>query len=245
MNSIPINVSAEFYGSTVGKVNAQIMGSSCEAINSEMLDKYGTLDSAVFMGLGDGSLLERIGPRFAKVTVVEASDVLVENARQRFAHLLGLQLINAYFEAFEVMSEEKVSCILGNHILEHVNDPIEVLRKSRDWLLPEGIAIFTVPNATSLHRRIGLELGMLSDVAGPSEQDKIIGHQRVYDMGRLRADIVKSGYTIATMGGFNLKLVSQAQMAGWSDSLHEAIYRVSRECPPELCSNLYVVCRPI
>jgi len=194
--------------------------------------------------LGDGALLERIGSRFRKVIVVEASDILLEEARRRFTHLRGLHLVNAYFEAYHTNPEDRVSCILGNHILEHVEDPIEVLRKSRDWLLPEGIAIFTVPNATSLHRRIGVCLGMLMDVASPSDQDRVIGHQRVYDAARLGADIVGAGYTIVEMGAFNLKLVSQAQMAEWSDALHEAIYVVSRECPPDICSNLYVVCRP-
>src|ERR1017187_9677978 len=239
MSSTPINVSAAFYGSKIGKVNAQIMGSSCAAINREMLEKYGVFDSAVFMGLGDGALLERIGPRFTKVIVVEASNILVKEAQRRFTHLPGLHFVNAYFEAYHTKPQDRVSCILGNHILEHVDDPIEVLRKSRDWLLPQGIAVFTVPNATSLHRRIGMKLGMLIDVASPSDQDRVIGHQRVYDAARLRADIVKAGYTIIEMGGFNLKLVSQAQMAGWSDALHDAIYMVSRECPAELCSNLY------
>jgi SAM-dependent methyltransferase len=243
MTANPINLSAQFYGSAIGKVNAQIMGNTCATLNIEMLEKYGHFDSAICMGLGDGTLVERIGPRFDKLTVVEASDLLVAQVRQRFVAIRGLQLVNAYFEDYQPTSEHKVSCILGNHILEHVNDPVEVLRKSLRWLKPDGISVFTVPNAMSLHRRIGVQLGMLGRVSDLSDQDRVIGHQRVYDTARLRADIVEAGYAVVEEGGFNLKLVSQAQMVGWPESLHEAVYRVSRECPAELCSNIYLVCR--
>jgi SAM-dependent methyltransferase len=244
MAAIPINESATFYGSKIGRVNAQIMGASCANINRELLEKFGESDSAIFMGLGDGTLVERIAPRFKRSLVVEASDLLVDEARTRFANIAGLKVISSFFESFETSPAEKVSCVLGNHVLEHVDEPVHVLRKTQEWLSPRGIAIFTVPNATSLHRRIGVELGMLSSVSAPSEQDRVIGHQRVYDMERLHADVTNAGYVVAEAGGFNLKLVSQAQMVDWPDGLHEAIYRVSRQCPPEMCSNIYVVVRP-
>lgn len=243
MSSNPINTSAQFYGTAIGKVNAQIIGNSCAAMNLEMLDKHGRFDSAVFMGLGDGSLLEQIGQKFGQLTVLEASDLLVKQAQVRFAGMRGVQIVKTYFEAYQPADDCKVSCILGNHVLEHLDDPIEVLRKSLAWLQPAGIAIFTVPNATSLHRRIGVHMGMLKQVSDLSEQDHVVGHQRVYDAVRLRHDVLAAGYAVIEEGGFNLKLVSQAQMVSWPASLHEAIYRVSRECPPELCSNLFVVCQ--
>jgi hypothetical protein len=96
----------------------------------------------------------------------------------------------------------------------------------------------------SLHRRIGVRLGLLGAVHDLSEQDKVVGHQRVYDARMLEADVVAGGYAVVEAGGFNLKLVSQAQMVDWPESLHDAVYQVSRECPADLCSNLYVVCRP-
>jgi hypothetical protein len=85
---------------------------------------------------------------------------------------------------------------------------------------------------------------MLENVSAPSDQDRAVGHQRVYDMERLQADVSMAGYNVDEAGGFNLKLVSQAQMVGWPDALHEAIYQVSRRCPHEMCSNIYVVVRP-
>jgi trans-aconitate methyltransferase len=244
MKTDPINTSAQFYGSTIGKVNEQSIVNTCAMLNIEMVEKHSRFDSAIFMGLGEGSLLERIGPRFEKIVVVEASDLLIAQAQKRFAGLRGMHLVNSYFEKYEPVRKHKVSCILGNHVLEHLNDPVEVLRKSLGWLSADGISIFTVPNATSLHRRIGVEMGVLQKNNELSQQDKLVGHQRVYDRPGLRADVIAGGYAVIEEGGFNLKLVSQAQMVDWPEALHAAIYRVSRECPAELCSNLYVVCRP-
>ena len=245
MNTDSINTSAQFYGSPIGKVNEQSIVNTCAMLNMEMVGKYGQFDSAIFMGLGEGSLLERMGPRFEACFVVEASDFLIARARERFAGLRGMHLINSYFENYEPAHGQEASFILGNHVLEHLTDPVDVLRKTLRWLKPNGIAIFTVPNATSIHRRIGVHLGVLQKDSALSEQDKVVGHQRVYDSARLRADVIAGGYTVVEEGGFNLKLVSQAQMIDWPEALHAAIYRVSRECPADLCSNLYVVCRPL
>ena len=244
MDPNTINKSAQFYGSAIGMVNAQIIGNSCTAINLEMLEKHGSFDSAIFLGLGDGHLLENIGPRFKSLIVIEASDVLLTQARVRFSSLPALQLVNSYFEAYEPTPGQKVTCILGNHVLEHLDEPVSVLRKTRSWLRSDGVAIFTVPSATSLHRRIGVQLGMLKRISDLSEQDLVVGHQRVYSAVQLQADIRAAGYQLVEAGGFNIKLVSQAQMLSWPESLHEAVYKVSRECPADICSNLYVVCRP-
>ena len=52
-----INTSAQFYGTTIGKVNEQSIVNTCAMLNIEMVEKYSRFDSAIFMGLGEGSLL--------------------------------------------------------------------------------------------------------------------------------------------------------------------------------------------
>lgn len=244
MNAKNLNESAKFYDTDIGKVNAQIIGNSCAMLNMEMLTKYSRFDSTILLGIGDGSLLEQILSKFKEVTVVEGSDRLVNEAKQRFASYAGLQFVNEHFENFQPASGKKVSSILGNHVLEHLEKPVDVIDQSRKWLQSDGIAIFTVPSATSLHRRIGVELGILNQINDLSDQDQLVGHMRVYDANQLKVDVLNGGYSLVEEGGFNLKLVSQAQMADWPAELHDAIYRISRRCPEEMCSNLYVVCRP-
>jgi len=95
MSSNAINLSAGFYSTDIGKVNEQSIVSACAALNLAMIEKRGRFDSAILIGLGEGSLLERIGPRFDEVIVVEDSDLLVSQAREGSAGLRSLQLVTS------------------------------------------------------------------------------------------------------------------------------------------------------
>lgn len=244
MSQRNLEENASFYQSEVGQVNERSVVNACAKLNLEMIEKYKGGRSAVFLGLGEGGLLDHMASRFQSSIAVEASAKLVTEARDRFAGLKGLEVVQSFFEDYELAPDKRVDCLLGNHVLEHLDDPVAMLKRSLNWLDSDGLAVFTVPNATSLHRRIGAVLGSIEHTNDLSVQDKVVGHRRVYDMPALRNDIVAGGYTVIEEGGFNVKLVSQQQMIGWPAELHDAIYKVSRECPPDLCSNIYIVCRP-
>jgi len=49
-----------------------------------------------------------------------------------------------------------------------------------------------VPNANSLHRKIGKELGILKELTSFSDGDKKLKHKRVYTKKTLENDIKKS-----------------------------------------------------
>lgn len=195
-------------------------------------------EHVIEMGYGDGAVVEAIKDKVGKVTVVEGDKKLVEQTKKSHK---DVTIVHSLFEEFE--AKDKADLVLGNHVLEHVNQPQVVLERTKQWLKPNGIALFSVPNATSLHRRIGVRMGLLGSIYDLNEQDKRVGHQRIYDEQSFLRDLKKSGFKIKKFGGFNLKLVSQKQMKDWSDELLQAIYEVSLQCPAELCSNLYAICR--
>jgi len=168
---------------------------------------------------------------------------LYDSAVEKYQSYPHIICHHSYFELFDLTPQKQVDIILGNHVLEHVDNPVEVLSRSKNWLKNTGYAIFSVPNANSLHRKIGVKLNLLNTVYDLNDQDRLVGHQRVYDQEALLQDVISAGYKIIEVGGFNLKLVSQKQMKDWSQDLIRAIFEVSRECPPDICSNLYVVCK--
>jgi 2-polyprenyl-3-methyl-5-hydroxy-6-metoxy-1,4-benzoquinol methylase len=235
--------SANFYSSKLGEINSKIVTGSCLKLNVKLLSEFNCDHSILVLGYGDGELLNGIIDRYKDVTLVEGSKNLVEVARNRFKNYAELTIINQYFEEFELEKDRKVNAILANHVLEHLDDPISLLRHSKSWLKHEGIALFTVPNASSLHRRIGAELNILTSMYDLSDQDKVVGHKRVYNIKQLREDLKSGGFDIISEGGFNLKLVSQKQMTEWSQDLHNAIYKISLHCPVDICSNLYTLCK--
>ena len=233
---------SEFYNTHEGLTNAKILQESTAQLNDELIHKYGMNGTCLVMGFGDGWLVEHFKNRFSRMIVIEGSKSLSDLAIEKYRDFPHIECHHSYFESFELPKEDLVDVVLGNHVLEHVDNPVDVLVKSKSWLNETGCAFFSVPNADSLHRRIGVELKMLKTRYDLNDQDKRLGHQRVYDNKSLLRDVNSAGYNIVEIGGFNLKLVSQKQMEDWSQELLQAIFKISRECSPEICSNLYVVC---
>lgn len=231
-----------FYNTPEGIINAKIIPETVAMLSDELIRKYGSNGTSLIMGYGDGWLVEYFKDRFLRMVVIEGAESLFDSAAEKYQDYPNIECYHSYFELFELAKKDRVDVILGNHVLEHVDNPVEVLVRSKSWLKESGYAIFSVPNADSLHRRVGIELKMLKNRYDLNDQDKQLGHQRVYDKKSLLRDANSAGYNILEIGGFNLKLVSQKQMEGWSQELLQAIFKISRECSPDICSNLYIVC---
>lgn len=234
----------DFYSTPEGAVNAMIIAKNSATLSDELIRKYGHYGTGLIMGYGDGWLIEYFRNKFSRLLIVEGSETLAASAARKYHNYPHITCHHSYFESFELPMSQQADIILANHVLEHVDNPIEVLLKAKSWLKDTGRAIFSVPNADSLHRRIGVKMKMLKTRFDLNDQDRLVGHKRVYDQTSLSRDIIKGGYKIIELGGFNLKLVSQKQMKDWSEELIQAIFEVSRECPRDMCSNLYAVCQP-
>ena len=229
-----LDASAPASSADAGRLAADFLGHYTEQWQAP----WCTGEQALQLGLGNGRLARRLAHRFGRLTVVEGSAALAAAFTDPPANC---RVVSALFEDFA--PERPVDRILGNHILEHVADPVAVLRRTRGWLAPGGRALFTVPNAGSLHRRIGVELGLLQQPGELNEQDLRLGHRRVYTAGAFRADLEAAGYGVEELRGYLLKVVSNAQMKGWPRDLLDAMYRVSLTLPTEYCANLAAVCR--
>jgi len=195
--------------------------------------------SILNLGLGNGktSLI------FNELVI---SQVVVEGSREilkKFSFSSEkTKFIESYFENFN--TGEKFDVILANHVLEHVNDPVGLMKtKFHEWLKDDGIAFITVPNAKSIHRLIGKQMRMLESEYDLNSSDIKGGHQRVYDSDTLRKQITEANLEVVEIGGYNIKMVSLAQMKDWNQDLLDAIFEVSKQMPPEICANIWVKVR--
>lgn len=205
----------------------------------ELAKKYAKGKRILNLGLGNGLISKALDNHVIKQVVVEGSKTIIEKFSFKSQNSI---FVESYFENF--VTEEKFDVILANHVLEHVEDPIWLMRhKFTQWLDENGIIFVTVPNASSIHRLIGKHMGLLKSEYDLNESDVRAGHKRVYDMARLAKDILDAGLEIVDCGGYNLKLVSLKQMHDWSQELLDAIFEVSKKVPPEICSNLWVKIR--
>jgi 2-polyprenyl-3-methyl-5-hydroxy-6-metoxy-1,4-benzoquinol methylase len=191
------------------------------------------------MGPADGEMTRFIKDDFKKLTVVDASDEYVQAAKKLGKNISGH---TALFEEFE--PKEKYDTIVMSHVLEHVHDPVQVLERAKSWLAPGGRIIAVVPNADSMHRRLGVKLGMLQAETDLNDQDIEIGHRRVYTREALDRDILATGLQSITKGGIFLKLLSNTQMLTFEDDkLIDAMFELGKDFP-QYCSEMYAVCVP-
>ena len=80
------------------------------------------------MGYGDGETVFQCGSLFSNIRVIEASEKLVKEAKDKInLENLGHIKVSCNFEDYHI--NKPVDLILGNHILEHVDDQ-KVLIKS-------------------------------------------------------------------------------------------------------------------
>lgn len=189
------------------------------------------------MGPADGEMTRFISRDFRSLDVVDASSKYVKAAEKLSQNIAGH---TALFEEFR--PQKNYDTIIMAHVLEHVSDPALVLEIASKWLKPNGRIIIVVPNADSLHRRLGVKLGLLDKMNQLNDQDLKIGHRRVYDPEYLEHDIKKAKLNVINKGGVFLKLLSNAQMMSFDDDkLVDGMFELGKDFP-QLCSEIFAVC---
>ncbi|MGL4553481.1 MAG: class I SAM-dependent methyltransferase [Gemmataceae bacterium] len=128
-------------------------------------------------------------------------------------------------------------------LLEHVEDPVGLLRRAASWLAPGGSVFVIVPNARSLHRQVGVAMGMLPGVHAFTERDHMLGHRRVYDLALLREHLDAAGLEVRSCRGIMMKVVSNGQLQSWQPELIRGLLAVGLEYP-DLAAQIYVRCTP-
>ncbi len=195
--------------------------------------------SVLDLGYGDGLFLEDFA-KSNELTLVEGSSELAIVARSRIKELgLKAKVINSLFEDFN--PERKFDVVIASHVLEHVDNPDLVLMKIKSWLEPEGLLICIVPNRESLHRRLGLKLGLIDRLDQLSPRDKVVGHQRVYSFSELKEQVIKSGFVISDARGFFTKTLANSQMLDLTEDVIWGLCQLSEDLPLEFGANLGLV----
>src|ERR1044071_822375 len=100
---------------------------------------------ALELGCYMGEFTKLIRQQFDDVTVIEASDELIAQSKQRLAP--DVKFIHSTFETVEL--EDKFQAIFLMHTLEHLDDPVLVLKRVNDWLSDTGRFFLVVPNANA------------------------------------------------------------------------------------------------
>jgi 2-polyprenyl-3-methyl-5-hydroxy-6-metoxy-1,4-benzoquinol methylase len=193
------------------------------------------------MGCADGLMTRKLVDQFETVVAVDGSQKYCERTREEISSD-ALTVTHSMFGDFN--ADEPFDTIVACHVLEHLEEPQSFLAHLSDLLAADGRLLLDVPNAGSLHRRVGVKMGLLNQIDELNERDEMIGHKRVYRRDEFHAELRRSGFTISATGGVFLKPLTNNQMEEWfTDDMSDAFAALGEEVS-DYAAEIYAVCEP-
>lgn len=200
--------------------------------------------SLLELGSYKGNFTERFLPHFVDITCVEASDIAIAEAKE----MLGdkVKFVNALFENVEL--PQRYDNIVLTHVLEHLDDPVLVLKRINEEWLAEGGRLFLVcPNANAPSRQIAVKMGLMSHNAAVTSAEAKHGHRCTYALDTLERDAVAAGLRVVHRSGIFFKALANFQ---WdrllqtdiiSDEYLDGCYKLGHQYP-DLCASIFLMC---
>lgn len=206
----------------------------------EHLSQYFRGKTCLELGVGDGSGTGFLVDKFKYVTVVDGSEDAIHNISEKYPET------NRFITNFEDLSFPKFvqfQTIILAHVLEHVDSPKDLLEKAYSFLAPGGVLIVDVPNGDSIHRQLGVELGLLNKRYDLNETDISIGHKRVYSYEEFIMQILSLPIKPAQVkfGGMFLKVLSETQSEKvFTEEQLDAFFEIGA-ANPEIAAEIYAI----
>ncbi len=202
----------------------------------EIFARYIRGESILEMGPAEGIMTKHLSRFGKRLVLVEGAKLFCDDLKARFPEA---KVIHSLFEDFK--TEELFDNVLLGHVLEHVEDPVAVLRSVKGLLADGGRVISAVPNARSIHRQAAVDMGMLPFEEAMNEMDRHHGHRRVFNPETFRQIFQEAGLVIDVFGGYWLKPVSNAQIDdSWTPEMLHTFMRLG-ERYPDIAAEIYVV----
>jgi 2-polyprenyl-3-methyl-5-hydroxy-6-metoxy-1,4-benzoquinol methylase len=195
------------------------------------------------LGSHKGEFTKLLLHYFKYVTCVEMDEDYCAKAVGLFRE--EVVLINSRIE--DVILPFKFGTVILAHVLEHVDDPIVVLKRTKDWLLPNGRLLLVCPNANAVSRQIAVKMRLVQDNAVVTPSEKEHGHKRTYSLNTLENDAVEAGLKVVHRSGIFFKALANFQ---WDKLLKtdivspeylEGCYKLGQQYP-DMCSSIFLVC---
>jgi 2-polyprenyl-3-methyl-5-hydroxy-6-metoxy-1,4-benzoquinol methylase len=201
--------------------------------------------SLLELGSSRGDLTQRLRPFFNEVTCVEASDLAIEEARRKLGD--SVEFINALLETATL--RKAYDNIVLTHVLEHLDNPVLVLKRiNQEWLSESGRLFLVCPNANAPSRQIAVKMGLIAHNAAVTPAEAEHGHRFTYSLDTLERDATAAGLEVIHRSGIFFKALANFQwdrLLGTdiiSEGYLEGCYKLGQQYP-DLCSSVFLVCK--
>lgn len=203
-------------------------------------------NSVLEFGCGKGQFTPLLYKKFKRVVGIDLSKKNIALAKKTTTNAQHSFLVgNA--ENFQI--DGKFDTVMAIMLLEHVNDPVAVLKNAKKHLKDSGRIIIQAPNANSFNRQLAKYMGLIDDLHQlPQEQIKKYGHKRVYDITLLTEDIkragllplIKTGVVFKPFTNTQMQLLCKRYSKEWQECFVRALAKMGKRFPLE-CTILCIV----
>jgi len=188
------------------------------------------------LGPAEGQMTQFLKDDFERLTVVEGA----ANLLNQIPDYDNVVKIHSLFENFE--PDRRFNTIVMEHILEHIDSPVDLLKRATPWLAPGGKILAGVPNGNSIHRLAAVKMGMLGHQCDLNSRDLAQGHRRVYTHASFRLDIENAGLKVSEIGGVFFKPLSNQQIQdNWTEDMILGFFELGKDFK-EYAADIYAVC---
>ncbi|MEW6600581.1 MAG: class I SAM-dependent methyltransferase [Nitrospirota bacterium] len=188
------------------------------------------------LGPAEGQMTQFLVLDFERLTVIEGASSLLA----RIPDFPNIIKVHSLFEDFT--PDHLFNTIIMEHILEHVDQPVELLRRVKQWLAPKGRMLLGVPNGQSIHRLVAVKMGLLKNPYELNQRDLAQGHRRVYTPETFRRDIERAGINIVEMGGVFFKPLSNQQIQDhWTEDMIQGFFELGKDFQ-QYAADIFAVC---
>ncbi len=193
------------------------------------------------LGVGDQVWTPKLLAHCRHVATVDGSRVLLGHME---AALAGSALRERWTPEVSLFEEyapkERFDAVAATYVLEHVEDPLRILKLARErWLRSGGTILTAVPHALSLHRRLAVKMGLIQNPSELGETDFRMEHMRCLTWTQMRDLLEQAGFRVAQYGGMFTKPLPNAMLTGLSDAQLRGLFELGTELPIEYSAAIY------
>lgn len=201
--------------------------------------------SIIEVGPGYKSIFTELLLKNPKI-VIEPIEVLLERNRVLLQSVDQVKFYVTTIEKFRLDSAEKSCLIIMSSNLHEFIDTGKALKSCYKSLSKNGKILIVVPNQNSLHRILGVRLGLQKKINALTDTEKKMQQYRSYSISSLTEEVVRAGFEVESVETNFIKPLNHAQMKELQDrkiltAPHlEFLYRISPYLPG-LGSEIFLV----
>lgn len=187
-------------------------------------------------------------------TIVEPSNQFCENAVKLLSKTTNrkIRILNGFFEQQSIQNQldKDYDMIIISALLHEIEKPLILLDAAKQHCSSHTILHINVPNAYSMHRMLGVAMGVIEENHDMSNLNILAQQNTVFDRESLNKIVTDSGFKIIDDGSIFVKPFSHAQMLQMyksniiDDSVLDGLNTLG-QMMPEYASEIYVNCQAV